>query len=75
MELDPDACYRAFAARDARFDGRVFVGVHTTGIYCRPICPARSPKRENVSFSFSAAAAQAASFRRCWDHIGISRGR
>ncbi len=65
MELDPDACYRAFAARDARFDGRVFVGVHTTGIYCRPICPARSPKRENVSFYFSAAAAQAAGFRPC----------
>ncbi len=65
MELDADACYRAFAARDARFDGRVFVGVHTTGIYCRPICPARSPKRENVSFYFSAAAAQAAGFRPC----------
>jgi AraC family transcriptional regulator of adaptative response / DNA-3-methyladenine glycosylase II len=65
MELTPDACYRAFAARDARFDGRVFVGVHTTGIYCRPICPARSPKRENVSFYFSAAAAQAAGFRPC----------
>jgi len=65
MDLSPDACYRAFAARDARFDGRVFVGVHTTGIYCRPICPARSPKRENVSFYFSAAAAQAAGFRPC----------
>jgi AraC family transcriptional regulator of adaptative response / DNA-3-methyladenine glycosylase II len=65
MDLTPDACYRAFAARDARFDGRVFVGVHTTGIYCRPICPARSPKRENVSFYFSAAAAQAAGFRPC----------
>ncbi|MGH2559327.1 MAG: AlkA N-terminal domain-containing protein [Thermomicrobiales bacterium] len=65
MELDPDACYRIFAARDARFDGRVFIGVHTTGIYCRPICPARTPKRENVSFYFSAAAAQAAGFRPC----------
>ena len=65
MDLDPDACYRAFGARDARFDGRVFVGVHTTGIYCRPICPARSAKRENVSFYFSAAAAQAAGFRPC----------
>jgi AraC family transcriptional regulator, regulatory protein of adaptative response / DNA-3-methyladenine glycosylase II len=65
MDLDPDACYRAFGARDARFDGRVFVGVHTTGIYCRPICPARSAKRENVSFFPSAAAAQAAGFRPC----------
>jgi AraC family transcriptional regulator, regulatory protein of adaptative response / DNA-3-methyladenine glycosylase II len=65
MDLDPDACYRAFGARDARFDGRVFVGVHTTGIYCRPICPARSAKRENVSFYRSAAAAQAAGFRPC----------
>jgi AraC family transcriptional regulator of adaptative response / DNA-3-methyladenine glycosylase II len=65
MDLDPDACYRAFGARDARFDGRIFVGVHTTGIYCRPICPARSAKRENVSFFTSAAAAQAAGFRPC----------
>ena len=65
MDLDPDACYRAFGARDPRFDGRVFVGVHTTGIYCRPICPARSAKRENVSFYFSAASAQAAGFRPC----------
>ena len=48
--------YRAFAARDVRFDGRVFVGVRTTRIYCRPICPARTPKRENVTYYFSAAA-------------------
>lgn len=65
MMLDPDACYRAICTRDARFDGRVFVGVHTTGIYCRPICPARTPKRENVSFYASAAAAQEAGFRPC----------
>ncbi len=65
MILDPDACYRAISTRDARFDGRVFVGVHTTGIYCRPICPARTPKRENVSFYASAAAAQEAGFRPC----------
>ncbi|MGH2530839.1 MAG: DNA-3-methyladenine glycosylase 2 family protein [Thermomicrobiales bacterium] len=65
MELDPDACYRAFAARDPRFDGRVFAGVRTTGIYCRPICPANTPKRENVTFFFSAAAAQAAGYRPC----------
>jgi AraC family transcriptional regulator of adaptative response / DNA-3-methyladenine glycosylase II len=65
MDMDHDACYRAFAARDARFDGRVFVGVKTTGIYCRPICPARTPKRENVTFYPSAAAAQEAGFRPC----------
>jgi AraC family transcriptional regulator of adaptative response / DNA-3-methyladenine glycosylase II len=65
MQLDPDACYRALAARDARFDGRFFVGVRTTGIYCRPICPARTPKRENVTFHPSAAAAQQAGFRPC----------
>jgi AraC family transcriptional regulator of adaptative response / DNA-3-methyladenine glycosylase II len=54
MELDPAACYRALATRDARFDGRIFVGVRTTGIYCRPICPARAAKRENVEFFSSA---------------------
>ena len=42
MILDPEACYRAVKTRDSRFDGRLFVGVHSTGIYCRPICPARS---------------------------------
>ena len=42
--IDPDACYRALSTRDARFDGRLFVGVKTTGIYCRPICPARTPQ-------------------------------
>lgn len=60
-----DICLRAFATRDARFDGRLFIGVKTTGIYCRPICPARTPKRENVTFWPSAAAAQAAGFRPC----------
>src|SRR6478609_8747542 len=63
--LDPEACYRAVATRDARFDGRFFTGVKTTGIYCRPICPARTPKRENVIFFVSAAAAQEAGFRPC----------
>src|SRR3546814_2816936 len=63
MDLDPDACYRAISTRDARFDGRLFVGVTSTGIYCRPICPARTPKRENVRFFPSAAAAQDAGFR------------
>jgi len=50
MDLAPDACFRALRTRDARFDGRIFVGVKTTGIYCRPVCPARTPKRENVAF-------------------------
>jgi AraC family transcriptional regulator of adaptative response / DNA-3-methyladenine glycosylase II len=65
MDMDDDACYRALSTRDARFDGRLFVGVRTTGIYCRPICPARTPKRENVRFFPSAAAAQEAGFRPC----------
>lgn len=65
MILDHDACYRAVSARDARFDGRIYTGVKTTGIYCRPICPARTPKRENVVFFASAAAAQEAGFRSC----------
>ncbi|MBV8683533.1 MAG: helix-turn-helix domain-containing protein [Caulobacteraceae bacterium] len=65
MTLDTDICYRALATRDARFDGRLFVGVKTTGIYCRPICPARTPRRENVVFFRSAAAAQEAGFRPC----------
>ena len=50
MDMDRTACYRAISTRDARFDGRLFVGVKTTGIYCRPICPARTPKLENVAF-------------------------
>ncbi|MPY88411.1 MAG: helix-turn-helix domain-containing protein [Luteitalea sp.] len=65
MDLDHDACYRAMCARDARFDGRLFCGVKTTGIYCRPVCPARTPKRENVTFYAAAAAAQGAGFRPC----------
>jgi AraC family transcriptional regulator, regulatory protein of adaptative response / DNA-3-methyladenine glycosylase II len=65
MNLDREACYRALRTRDARFDGRLFVGVHTTGIYCRPICPARTPKLENIDFYASAAAAQEAGFRPC----------
>ncbi len=65
VDLDPDACYRAMAARDPRFDGRIFVCVSTTGIYCRPVCPARTPQRKNVTFVTSAAAAEAAGFRAC----------
>lgn len=65
MELDHDACYRALASRDVRFDGRFFIAVKTTGIYCRPICPARTAKSENVLFLRTAAAAQEAGFRPC----------
>jgi AraC family transcriptional regulator of adaptative response / DNA-3-methyladenine glycosylase II len=65
MDMDHAACYRAIQARDRRFDGRLFVGVRTTGIYCRPICPARTPKRVNVLFYSTAAAAQEAGFRPC----------
>jgi AraC family transcriptional regulator of adaptative response / DNA-3-methyladenine glycosylase II len=65
MELDRNACYRAVQARDPRFDGRFFTAVRTTGIYCRPICPARTPKFENVTFYRSPAAAQEAGYRPC----------
>jgi AraC family transcriptional regulator, regulatory protein of adaptative response / DNA-3-methyladenine glycosylase II len=65
MHFDREACYRAIQTRDARFDGRIFVAVRTTGIYCRPICPARTPKLDHVVFYPSAAAAQEAGFRAC----------
>src|SRR5580704_6188405 len=65
MDLDHQACYRALATRDVRFDGKFFAGVRTTGIYCRPICPARTPKRQNVTFYPFAAAAQEAGHRTC----------
>ena len=55
--LDDDICYHALLARDRRFDGRFFTAVLTTGIFCRPICPAVTPKRENVRFFPSAEAA------------------
>jgi AraC family transcriptional regulator of adaptative response / DNA-3-methyladenine glycosylase II len=62
---DPDRVWRAVETGDARFDGWFFCGVKTTGIYCRPSCPARTPKRENVRFFATAAAAQGAGFRAC----------
>lgn len=65
MLFDSDRFWQAIEAADPRFDGWVFCGVRTTGIYCRPSCPARTPKRENVRFFASAAAAQAAGFRAC----------
>src|SRR4051812_25923146 len=63
--LDAERCYRAVASRDARFDGWFFTAVRTTGIYCRPSCPARTPSPANVCFFGSAAGAQAAGFRAC----------
>jgi AraC family transcriptional regulator of adaptative response / DNA-3-methyladenine glycosylase II len=63
--LDRELCYRALRTRDARFDGRFYTGVTSTGIYCRPICPARTPKLENCLFFPSAAAAQRLGFRSC----------
>lgn len=63
--LDQDVCYEALKSHDARFDGKFFVGVASTGIYCRPVCHARLPKRENCTFFETAAAAEAAGFRPC----------
>jgi AraC family transcriptional regulator, regulatory protein of adaptative response / DNA-3-methyladenine glycosylase II len=65
VDLNRDACYRAIQTRDARFDGRFYTAVVTTGIYCRPICPARPPKIENCIFLPSAAAAHQMGFRPC----------
>ncbi|MGC2374884.1 MAG: Ada metal-binding domain-containing protein, partial [Solirubrobacteraceae bacterium] len=62
---DFDRCYQAAQSRDPRFDGWFFIAVTSTGIYCRPSCPAMTPKRENVRFCPSAAAAQQAGFRAC----------
>src|SRR2546425_5135575 len=65
MDLDQRVCDRARRSRDARFDGRFFIAVTTTGVYCRPICPARAPKDEHVRYFPTAAAAEAAGFRPC----------
>ncbi|MEW6690009.1 MAG: AlkA N-terminal domain-containing protein [Pseudomonadota bacterium] len=65
MTLDPHTCYRALRARDARFDGRFFVAVRSTRIYCRPVCTVRPPKRENCRFYPSAAACESAGYRPC----------
>ena len=62
---DTEACYRAVKSRDRRFDGVFYTGVTSTGIYCRPSCPAITPARRNVTFHRTAAAAQAAGFRAC----------
>ncbi len=63
--IDPRVCEQARLSRDARFDGLFFTAVTSTGIYCRPVCPAPAPKRENVSYFGNAAAAEAAGFRPC----------
>ncbi|HET7900977.1 MAG TPA: AlkA N-terminal domain-containing protein [Candidatus Nanopelagicales bacterium] len=81
--LDVDAAYQALAARDRRFDGRLWFGVTSTGVYCRPVCPAQTPKAANVRFFASPAAAVSSGFRACkrcrpdsapgsrhWDHRG-----
>ncbi|MFF0151332.1 DNA-3-methyladenine glycosylase 2 family protein [Micromonospora sp. NPDC005203] len=65
MELDFERCYRAVDSRDQRFDGWFYTGVTSTGIYCRPSCPAITPKRQNVRFFPSAAAAQGVGLRAC----------
>jgi AraC family transcriptional regulator of adaptative response / DNA-3-methyladenine glycosylase II len=88
MSLDPQACYRAVQSRDRRFDGTFYTAVRTTGIYCRPSCPARTPAFGNVTFHPSAASAQAAGYRACkrclpdatpgspeWDVAGTVAGR
>ncbi|GAA4231819.1 AraC family transcriptional regulator of adaptative response / DNA-3-methyladenine glycosylase II [Streptosporangium album] len=87
-KLDFNSCYRAVAARDARFDGRFYTAVTSTRIYCRPICPARTPASRNVRFYRHAASAEAAGFRPCkrcrpelspgdpgWDYRGDLIGR
>jgi AraC family transcriptional regulator, regulatory protein of adaptative response / DNA-3-methyladenine glycosylase II len=63
--LDQEACYRALRTRDPRFDGRFYIAVLSTGIFCRPVCPARPPRPEHCVFYRSAAAAHAAGFRPC----------
>lgn len=64
-QLDPSACYRAQRSKDARFDGRFFTGVRTTGIYCRPVCPAKTPLKANCVYFRCAAEAEEAGFRPC----------
>lgn len=77
MRLDPDTAWAAFMRRDRSWDGRVIGAVHTTGIYCKPSCPARRPKREHVTFYSSTEEARAAGFRPCLrckpDEVGRDR--
>jgi AraC family transcriptional regulator of adaptative response/methylated-DNA-[protein]-cysteine methyltransferase len=75
--LDPDTAWAAFMRRDRSWDGRIIGAVHTTGIYCKPSCPARRPRRENVTFYSSSEEARAAGFRPCLrckpDEVGRDR--
>lgn len=75
--IDPDTAWAAFAARDRAYDGRLVIAVKTTGIYCKPSCAARHPRRENVEFHADATSARAAGFRACLrclpDDIGRDR--
>jgi AraC family transcriptional regulator of adaptative response / DNA-3-methyladenine glycosylase II len=64
--LDDDSCWDALASRDPRFDGRFFVGVRTTGVYCRPVCPARTPRRDRCDFFGRAAEAEREGYRACF---------
>jgi len=66
VSLDAESCYRAVCAKDSRFDGLFFVGVETTGVYCRPVCPARTPRRDRCSFFRLPAEAERAGFRACF---------
>jgi AraC family transcriptional regulator, regulatory protein of adaptative response / DNA-3-methyladenine glycosylase II len=65
MLLDHNSCYEALVTRDPRFDGVLYVGVTTTGVYCRPVCPARTPRRDRCRFFATAAAAENSGFRPC----------
>jgi AraC family transcriptional regulator, regulatory protein of adaptative response / DNA-3-methyladenine glycosylase II len=65
MDFDANAAYQVLKARDARFDGRLFVGVTSTGVYCRPVCRVRMPRQENCRFFDTRAKAEAAAFRPC----------
>jgi len=65
MKLSKEVCVRAMQSKDAKFDGKFYIGVYSTGIYCRPICPAPTPKLKNIQFFPSAAAASDAGLRPC----------
>src|SRR3954469_25065088 len=65
MDRDPDTAWKSLAAHDARFDGRFFVGVTSTRIYCRPVCRVRTPRKENCRFYPNAALAEQSGFRPC----------
>ena len=74
MSIDPDIGYEAVKARDPRFDGRIFVGVTSTRIYCRPICRVRTPRRENCRFFSTRAQAEAAALDRKSTRLNSSHG-